>query len=107
MATRATHRTSRDVKGWGRRAPKTVKQRRQLIARCGRRAFLLPNTLRFPVMAKSGACVLDCEGLRAAKARAAQQASIARRKGKSAAKYNKAKRKAERLGKRASCRWAR
>ena len=107
MATRATHRTSRDVRGWGRRAPKTVKQRRQLIARCGRRAFLLPNTLRFPVIAKTGGCAYDCEGLRAAKARAAQQASIARRKGKSPAKYNAAKRKAQRLGKRAACHWAR
>lgn len=107
MPIRATHRASRDVKGWGRRAPKTMQQRRKLLARCGRRAFLIPGKLSFPVVAKTGGCAFDCEGLRAAKARAAQMVSMARRAGKSPTKYKAAERKAERLGARANCHWAR
>jgi hypothetical protein len=59
-------------KGWSRRAPKTKGEREALYARCGAKAFLDPKNLKFPVMAKSGPCVPDCAGVRAAKTRAAQ-----------------------------------
>jgi hypothetical protein len=81
-------------KGWSRRAPKTQRERRALYARCGAKAFLDPKNLKFPVMAKSGPCVLDCAGVKAAYSRAKQY-----RRGKTAGK-------AKRLGTRAACRWA-
>lgn len=57
---------------WAKRAPKTMKQRRALLARCGPRAFLDPANLKYPVMAKSGACRIDCAGAKAAYSRARQ-----------------------------------
>lgn len=79
---------------WSARAPKTMRQRRALLARCGRRAFLDPANLKYPVMAKSGRCVVDCEGLRAAKSRAGQHHK------------RKIKSKASRMASRAACCWA-
>jgi hypothetical protein len=67
---RTTHRSATTAKGWGSRAPKTVGERRALRARCGPRAFLDPEGLRFPVIAKRGRCLLDCQGLKAALGRA-------------------------------------
>lgn len=60
------------MKGWSKRAPKTMKQRRALLARCGTKAFLDPKNLKFPIMAKSGPCVPDCGGVKAAYSRARQ-----------------------------------
>lgn len=60
------------AKSWSRRAPKTKVERKALLARCGRKAFLDPANLKFPIMAKSGPCVPDCAGLKAAKSRAGQ-----------------------------------
>jgi len=57
--------------GWGLRAPKTTSERRAALARFGRRAFLDPSGLRYPVMSRSGH--LDAEGVLAAYKRAAQQ----------------------------------
>jgi hypothetical protein len=91
---KATHKRSRTTKGWRKLAPKTKGERTALYARCGTKAFLDPKNLKFPVMAKTGPCVIDCEGLRAAKARAAQF------------KHRKVGAKAKRLGKRAACHWA-
>jgi len=81
-------------RGWSRRAPKTKRQREALYARCGAKAFLDPKNLKFPVMAKSGPCVPDCAGVKAAYSRAKQY-----HRGKTAGK-------AKRLGTRAACRWA-
>lgn len=91
----AKHRGARTTKGWRRRAPKTKSEREALYARCGAKAFLDPKKLKFPIMAKSGSCVVDCEGLRAAKSRAGQY------------KHRKVKAKAARMGKRAACHWVR
>jgi hypothetical protein len=81
-------------KSWRSRAPKTKRERRALLARCGAKAFLQPSKLKFPIMAKRGPCVPDCAGLRAAKSRAAQYG------------HRTVAKKAEAKGKRASCRWA-
>jgi len=89
---KAKHTQSRTTKGWRKLAPKTTGERRVLLARCGAKAFLDPKNLKFPVMAKTGPCVVDCEGLRAAKARAAQF------------KHRKISAKAERLSRRTACR---
>ncbi len=60
------------MKSWTKRAPKTLKERRALLARCGAAAFLDPRGLKFPIMAKSGACAVDCAGAEAAYKRARQ-----------------------------------
>lgn len=91
---KATHKRARTTKGWRARAPKIPSERRELYARCGAKAFLEPKNLKFPVMAKTGPCVVDCEGLRAALSRAKQY------------RHPKAAAKAKRLGKRAACHWA-
>lgn len=61
--------------GWPRRAPKTRQARRKLMAKCGPVCFLAPGG-EFPVCRKvskaRGKCVVDCEGVRAAYARARQ-----------------------------------
>lgn len=59
-------------KGWHKRAPKTGRDRRALLARCGRDAFLEPGNLKFPVVAKTGGCAVDCAGAQAALVRARQ-----------------------------------
>ena len=91
---RASHRKARSTKGWRKRAPKLVSERRALYARCGAKAFLDPKHLKFPIMAKSGPCVIDCAGLESAVRRAGQY------------KHRKIETKASRLGKRAACHWA-
>jgi hypothetical protein len=91
---RASHKAARSTKGWRRRAPHLKSERKALHARCGAKAFLDPKRLKFPIMAKHGPCVPDCEGIRAAKSRAAQF------------HHRHAAAKAERLGKRAACHWA-
>ena len=91
---RASHKKARTDCGWRAAAPKTLEQRRRLLARCGKRAFLDPANLKYPVMAKSGPCVIDCRGLRAAKSRAGQY------------HHRSLEKKATRLGRRVSCHWA-
>jgi hypothetical protein len=86
---RATHRKAKTTKGWRKAAPKIPSERRALLARCGKKAFLEPSKLKFPIMPKHGACRPDCEGLRSAFARANQYghttiAARARKKAKAA-----------------------
>lgn len=96
---RATHVKARSTKGWQKAAPKTREARRKLFERCGAEAFLKPNRAnpgmsKFPIMAKSGACAVDCRALRIALTRAGQY------------RYPEVARKAERLGREVKCHWA-
>jgi hypothetical protein len=95
MPRRATRRKAKTTKGWGKRAPKTKKQREALLKRCGPGAFLDPKNLKYPIMPKSGKCVIDCQGLRAAKSRAGQY------------HHRKLERKASKLASSAACAWER
>jgi hypothetical protein len=108
MPRKAIKRKAKTVKGWGKAAPKTMQQRRALKARCGAKAFLDPKNLKYPVMAKSGPCVVNCQGARAAKARLGQMVSTAENAGKpkDAARYRRMQKKADKLGKTAACHWA-
>jgi hypothetical protein len=95
-------------KKWSQIAPKTVGQRRALLKRCGRKAFLDPDNLTYPIMAARGPCVPNCEGLKAARSRAGGQVTIQGRKRSTAAKAKKRKAKsihtkANRASKRAAC----
>jgi hypothetical protein len=79
-------------------APKTREERRKLYARCGAKAFLLPDPIdpgksKFPIMPKHGPCVIDCRALRVALTRAGQYG------------YRNVQTKARRLARRARCRW--
>lgn len=50
---------------WATRRPNTVKERRELHARCGDKCFLVPEDgLRYPICSKAGNCNTDCDGLR-------------------------------------------
>lgn len=95
---RAKHRTSRSTKGWAERAPKTLSDRRKVLARCGAGAFLDPGKfnerLKFPVVAKNNGCVPDCQAVRAALSRAAQFG------------HSRVAMRAEGLGRKLKCRWA-
>jgi hypothetical protein len=83
------------TRGWARAKPKTKADRRALKQRCGAKAFLQPSKLKYPIMAKSGGCVVDCRALRAAKSRAGQR------------HHRKLEAKADRRARAARCAWAR
>jgi hypothetical protein len=74
MAHKAEGRGSR-TRGWAAAAPQRGKERQQLFQVCGPVCFLEPNTLSFPIcpaIRKSQDCKVDCRGLTAGRARAAQ-----------------------------------
>jgi hypothetical protein len=102
-------KTKRTTKGWAKRAPSRVSARRELKKRCGAKAFLLPGELKYPIMAKSGPCTIDCQGLRAAKSRLGAMATSAKRVKRYAEskKFRRLQMKADRIGRKAGCRWAR
>lgn len=90
---RATHKGSRSTKGWAKHAPKLRSERQALKKRCGAKAFLDPKKLGFPVVAKSGGCKLDCQGILTAMRRAKQF------------HHPKIAKKAARIGTKAKCHW--
>jgi hypothetical protein len=93
---RGRAKSAKTTHGWDRSAPKTKGERRALKKRCGRRAFLEPGLMKFPVVAKgSRACLPDCRALRVAKQRASAHGYVA------------ARRKAQDIAERVGCRWAR
>lgn len=93
---------SRSSRGWSRVAPKTVGERRAVLAKCGRRCFLGPGTT-FPVCARLGAgsCKVDRRGVAAAYSRAREWASITARKKGSSAKAVRAHRRYTAVARRA------
>jgi hypothetical protein len=96
---RASHvKSRRGSKGWARVAPsRTGSTRATLRQKCGRKCFLLPRQLGFPVCPTytgPASCRVDCRGVRAALTRAAQW------------HYPNVQASARALGKRAHCRWA-
>ena len=68
------------VKGWKKSSPKLISQRRSLIKKCGKKCFLSPKDLKFPIC-KKNSCEISCKGLVSAKVRANQfkYRSIAKR----------------------------
>lgn len=84
--------TTETKKGWRKRAPLTISERRELLEKYGRRAFLLPDELKFPVVDKKGR--YDCMGILSAFRRARQYG------------YDDVAEKALRLAKRIGCEWA-
>lgn len=64
------------VRGWDKNKPKSVQERRNIMAVCGPKCFGKPQTLGFPVcdkhISKPSECGPDCKGLLAAYARARQ-----------------------------------
>jgi hypothetical protein len=101
MRKKGTHLKTTSTRGWAKASPDKVTERRRIMDRCGRGAFLLIDKTKtgkskpeFPIVAKGGGCSPDCRGLWAAKQRAAQtgRRSIEKR--------------ATQIAKGAGCRWA-
>lgn len=86
------------TKGWSKRVPKRVGQRRQLKKTCGSKCFLMPSTMGFPICKKCSkttcSCAVDCGGAKAAFARARQT------------RRNTVAKKAVCRARRAACPWA-
>ena len=59
------------TKGWHRQSPKTTKERRRMLKKCGSKCFLKPRSLGYPICPK-GRCSPSKKGLEAAYIRARQ-----------------------------------
>jgi len=85
------------AKGWAKASPKKGTQRELLLKKCGKKCFLRPSNLGFPVcpILKNNYkdCKKDCRGLLAAKIRARQW------------KYNSIANKAQKLAIKEKCDW--
>ena len=55
---------------WSKHAPKKTSERKELMKKCGKKCFLKPDKMKFPVCRKD--CSVDCKGLVAARIRARQ-----------------------------------
>jgi len=95
MGSEQSRSRSRSSHKWSRVAPKSIGDRRAVLAKCGRRCFLGPGK-SFPICARlgsgagsgsgsgSGTCKVDRRGVAAAYSRAREWAVItARKKGSS------------------------
>ncbi len=91
---KATHTKSKSTKGWAKHAPKLITERRDLKRRCGAKAFLNAKDLKYPIVAKSGGCAVDCQGLQTALRRAKQF------------RHSKIANKAVKIGSKIKCHWA-
>jgi hypothetical protein len=87
--SRSSHTSSHtSSRTWSRDAPKSVGERSEVLAKCGRKCFLGPDK-SFPVCARlgtgtgSGTCRIDRRGVVAAYSRAREWASITARKKRS------------------------
>jgi len=60
------------TRGWKKMNPKNISTRREMMSKCGRKCFLMPDELKFPICSKSGSCKLNCRGVVSAKVRAGQ-----------------------------------
>jgi hypothetical protein len=73
MAKSRSRRSNHPVRGWGAMSPRGARQRVNLYKRCGKKCFLRPSDLGFPVCARSARhCRANCAGLAAAEYRAGQ-----------------------------------
>lgn len=72
---RASH-PHKPSKGWKRQSPHRKSEKRLLLDRCGSKAFLMPKSLKFPVVSVSQArnrkCAISPKGTLAAYQRAQQ-----------------------------------
>ena len=91
---------------WSRVAPKSVGDRRAVLAKCGRRCFLGPGK-SFPICARlgsgsgSGPCKIDRRGVAAAYSRAREWAAITARKKRTSMKAARAHRRYTAIARRA------
>jgi hypothetical protein len=89
---------------WSRVAPKSIGDRRAVLAKCGRRCFLGPGKT-FPICARlgsgSGTCKVDRRGVAAAYSRAREWAAITARKKRSSMKAARSHRKYTAVARRA------
>jgi hypothetical protein len=97
---------SRSSRKWSRVAPKSVGDRRDVLAKCGRRCFLGPGK-SFPICARlgsgsgTGPCKIDRRGVAAAYSRAREWAAITARKKRTSMKAARAHRRYTAIARRA------
>ena len=106
MGSEQSRSRSRSSHKWSRVAPKSIGDRRAVLAKCGRRCFLGPGK-SFPICARlgsgsgSGTCKVDRRGVAAAYSRAREWAAITARKKGSSMKAARAHRKYTAVARRA------
>ncbi len=103
-ATYRKRRAAQPSTGWAQRAPQRGRERNRIKQECGNKCFLLPDELAFPVCPvcppnKPCACEYDCRGILAAKVRSNQWKT-------KNPKYARIARRAQQLGNRQKCKWA-
>lgn len=60
------------TESWAQKKPTTRGERLVIMDKCGTKCFLVPGKLKYPICAKNTkTCKVDCDGLRAARNRAA------------------------------------
>ena len=98
----------KDEWNWEAKKPKTPSERDELYRKCGAKCFLNPPR-GFPICAKWGDCIIDCDGLRAAyiRARALITASLRAGRRDLAKHYRRIAEKALSLAKSCNCIWVR
>ena len=73
MTRSRSRRSTNHARGWGAISPHGARQRANLYKRCGKKCFLRPSNLGFPVCARNARkCRASCSGLAAAEHRASQ-----------------------------------
>lgn len=95
MKNKSSPRGSK-TRGFKAASPQQGRERAELLAKCGNKAFLIPSEKKFPVMAAlrvNGNCDYSCEGLASSKVRACQYG------------YTKEADKAQKLGQK-YCGWS-
>uniref|UniRef100_A0A6C0IVQ0 Uncharacterized protein n=1 Tax=viral metagenome TaxID=1070528 RepID=A0A6C0IVQ0_9ZZZZ len=91
------------TKLWENRKPKSMKDRQNLVKKCGKRCFLITKKLKYPVCPKNN-CNIDCDGVRSARNNASIIMNRKTVKAKSKIWAENAYKKAQNLGLE-NCNW--
>jgi hypothetical protein len=63
------HQLSNNYAYWRLYKPHSADERRKVVLKCGKKCFLIPESLKYPICPKDN-CNIDCRGLTAAAKRA-------------------------------------
>lgn len=91
------------TESWATKKPNTKAERLVLMDKCGKKCFLVPGKLKYPICAKNK-CKVDCDGLRAARNRAAMVKNLKKVNKVSKKDAENVIKRAAKLGKK-SCKW--
>ena len=63
---------SKPSKGWKSLSPSLRSERKKLLEKCGKKCFLMPGKLKFPICSKKMDCKVNCGGIDSASVRAGE-----------------------------------